>query len=104
MRRGLLGLALCLVVVAWPAAEAPYYPPPGQWAHKTPAEVGMDAAKLNDAIAFMKAHETASPTRDFADQEIVNNHRLSSGAAVEALRRCARSLKREQGREQTAHL
>jgi CubicO group peptidase (beta-lactamase class C family) len=78
MRRGIVGLALCLIVVALPAAEAPYYPPPGQWAHKTPAEVGMDAAKLNDAIEFMKAHETASPARDFSDQEIVNGKLLGS--------------------------
>ena len=70
--------ALCLIVVALSAAEAPYYPPPGQWAHKTPAEVGMDAAKLNDAIEFMKAHETASPPRDFSDQEIVYGKLLAS--------------------------
>jgi CubicO group peptidase (beta-lactamase class C family) len=84
MRRGIVQLALGLmatfglVAVALPAAEAPYYPPPGQWAHKTPAEVGMDAAKLNDAIEFMKAHEAASPARDFSDQEIVNGKLLGS--------------------------
>ena len=32
-------------------------PPAGEWARKTPAEVGMDAAKLN-AVEFMKTHET----------------------------------------------
>jgi CubicO group peptidase (beta-lactamase class C family) len=75
----MVGLAFALVVVVTlPAAEAPYYPPPGQWAHKTPAEVGMDAAKLNEAIEFMKAHETSTPTRDFADQEIVNGKLLAS--------------------------
>ena len=47
------------------AAQAAYYPPAGQWAHKTPAEVGMDPAKLNDAVEFMKSHETATPKRDF---------------------------------------
>jgi len=78
MRRGMAGLALCLILVGLPAAEAPYYPPPGHWAHKTPAEVGMDAAKLNDAIEFMNAHETASPARDFTDQEIVNGKLLGS--------------------------
>jgi CubicO group peptidase (beta-lactamase class C family) len=78
MRRGIAGFALCLIVVALSAADTPYYPPPGQWAHKTPAEVGMDAARLNDAIEFMKAHETASPTRDFSDQEIVNGKLLAS--------------------------
>ena len=78
MRKGLLGLALCLAVAAFPAAQTPYYPPAGQWAHKTPAEVGMDASRLNEAVEFMKANETASPTRDFSDQEIVNGKLLAS--------------------------
>ncbi len=42
MRRGFLGLG----------AQTPYYPPAGQWAHKTPAEVGMDAAWLDDVAAI----------------------------------------------------
>lgn len=33
-----------------------YYPPRGSWQHKTPAEVGMDAAKLNEAVEWAKAH------------------------------------------------
>jgi len=37
-----LFLALCLLGVALPHAEAPYFPTPGQWTHKTAAEVGMD--------------------------------------------------------------
>ena len=78
MRRGFLGLALFLAVAAWPAAQAPYFPPAGQWAHKTPAEVGMDAAKLDAAVQFMKLHETTSPRRDFSDQEIVNGKLLAS--------------------------
>jgi len=78
MRRGFLGLALFLAVAAWPAAQTPYYPPAGQWAHKTPAEVGMDAARLKDAIQFMQSHETTSPRRDFSDQEIVNGKLLAS--------------------------
>ena len=78
MRRGFLGLALFLAVAAWPAAQAPYFPPAGQWAHKTPAEVGMDAARLKDAIQFMQSHETTSPRRDFSDQEIVNGKLLAS--------------------------
>jgi CubicO group peptidase (beta-lactamase class C family) len=78
MRRVFVGLALCLGVAALPSAEPPYYPPPGQWARKAPAEVGMDAARLNDAVEFMKTHETNSPTRDFSDQEIVNGRLLAS--------------------------
>src|SRR5262245_48733381 len=62
---------------ARPSAEAPYFPPAGQWQHKAPAEVGMDAAKLNDAIAFMKAHET-NVARDFSDQERIFGKLLGS--------------------------
>jgi CubicO group peptidase (beta-lactamase class C family) len=78
VRKCIVGLALCLVAAALPSAETAYYPPAGQWAHKTPAEVGMDPAKLNDAVEFMKAHETSSPARDFSDQEIVNGKLLAS--------------------------
>jgi len=78
MRKAAAGLALCLLVAAFPGAETPYYPPAGQWAHKAPAEVGMDPARLAEAVEFMKAHETASPTRDFSDQEIVNGKLLAS--------------------------
>jgi CubicO group peptidase (beta-lactamase class C family) len=59
------GLAIFKVVVV---AQGPYYPPPGQWAKKLPAEVGMDAAKLDAAIAFAKTRETNWP-KDFSTQE-----------------------------------
>jgi CubicO group peptidase (beta-lactamase class C family) len=81
MRNAIVGTALALiggVIIALPAAQAPYYPPAGQWAHKTPAEAGMDAAKLSAAVEFMKAHEARSPARDFSDQEIVNGKLLAS--------------------------
>ncbi len=81
MRKAIFGSALALLavgLVALPSAQAPYYPPAGQWMHKTPAEVGMDAAKLNAAVEFMKAHEARSPARDFSDQEIVNGTLLGS--------------------------
>ena len=78
MRKIVLCFGLLTLVAVSPAAQTPYYPPAGEWARKAPAEVGMDAARLNDAIAFMKSHETASPTRDFADQEIVNGKLLAS--------------------------
>jgi CubicO group peptidase (beta-lactamase class C family) len=78
MRKSLISLGLLLIGLAFPTAQTPYYPPPGQWARKTPAEVGMDAARLNEALEFMKAHETASPARDFSDQEVVNGKLLAS--------------------------
>jgi CubicO group peptidase (beta-lactamase class C family) len=33
-----------------------YFPPSGNWQHKKPAEVGMDAAKLQEAIDWAKSH------------------------------------------------
>src|ERR687897_3752518 len=51
-----------------PVAQAPYYPPAGQWARKAPGEAGMDAAKLDAAITFAKSRETNWP-RDFSTQE-----------------------------------
>jgi CubicO group peptidase (beta-lactamase class C family) len=78
VRKIITGLTLCLLVVASPRAENSYVPPQGQWTHKAPGEVGMDAAKLSEAVEFMKAHEAASPTRDFSDQEIVNGRLLGS--------------------------
>jgi CubicO group peptidase (beta-lactamase class C family) len=72
------GVAAWLIGAEITIAEAPYFPPQGQWAHKSPAEAGMDAAKLTEAIGFMKAHETASPARDFSDQEIVFGRLLGS--------------------------
>ena len=78
MRRAIFGLALCLAFVALPAAQIPYYPPAGQWAHKPPAELGFDPAKLNEAVEFMKSSETRSPARDFSDQEVVNGKLLAS--------------------------
>ena len=80
MRNAQIGLALFLVGVgvALPAAQTSYYPPAGEWARKAPAEVGMDAAKLKDAVEFMTAHETNSPKRDFSDQEINMGKLLAS--------------------------
>ncbi len=33
-----------------------YFPPQGQWQKKSPAEVGMDPAKLQEAIDWALAH------------------------------------------------
>ncbi len=78
MRKTLISLAVFFVGVALPAAQTTYYPPAGEWARKGPGEVGMDAARLNEAVEFMKANETQSPRRDFSDQEIVNGKLLAS--------------------------
>ena len=45
-----------------------YYPAAGEeWQRRKPEEVGMDSAKLAEAIEFAKANETTRP-RDFSDQ------------------------------------
>ena len=78
MRKALIGFALFLAGVA--AAHRPdlLLPAGREWAHKGPADVGMDAAKLNDAVEFMKSHETSTPRRDFSDQELNMGKLLAS--------------------------
>jgi len=49
------------VEVAPAAASTPYVPPRGAWARKSPAELGFDAAKLADAVAWAQAHESTMP-------------------------------------------
>lgn len=38
-----------------------YYPEPGNWITRTPAEAGLDAAKLDVAIAFAREKESQTP-------------------------------------------
>ncbi len=78
MRKGVISFALLFVAATMPAGQTAYYPPAGEWDRRSPAAVGMDAAKLTEAVEFMKAHETTSPARDFSDQEIVNGKLLAS--------------------------
>jgi CubicO group peptidase (beta-lactamase class C family) len=61
-RRPFLALPLILAALALslPAQKAAtYFPPPGQWQKKSPAEVGMDARKLQQAIEYAQAHGSA---------------------------------------------
>jgi CubicO group peptidase (beta-lactamase class C family) len=68
----LASVSLCLCVsvafVKVGAQGAPYFPPAGAWAKKTPAELGLDPAKLQQAIDYAKSHETRREM-DFSDQE-----------------------------------
>lgn len=74
-------MALCLALamplaLAAPAA-APYYPPAQVWAHKSPAELGMDPALLADAVRFAQSRETER-ARDFSDQQATFGQPLGS--------------------------
>ena len=65
---------LALVALVWSSASvvwaqsSVYYPPAGEWEHKQPEEVGMDADLLAAAIEYATTQETSQPM-DFSDQE-----------------------------------
>ncbi len=69
-RRAVLRLwvAALLAPLAVQAAEPHYFPPAGDWVRKTPAEMGLNPALLEAAVAYAKAHETTRAL-DFSDQE-----------------------------------
>ncbi|GAA4443825.1 serine hydrolase [Pontibacter saemangeumensis] len=49
---------------------AVYYPGEGDdWERRTPEQVGLDAAKLEEAVAWAKTQETQQMAKDFATQE-----------------------------------
>ena len=65
----LASLCLCVsVAVLVTAQSGPYYPPAGPWTKKAPAELGMDAAKLAEAVAWAQTRES-NREMDFSDQE-----------------------------------
>ncbi|VXC73598.1 serine hydrolase [Massilia sp. 9I] len=78
-RRSVLALALAALLPAAAIAAPPaaYFPPQGDWARKSPAELGMDPAALAAAIQFAQSHETARAV-DFSDQEATFGSRLGS--------------------------
>jgi CubicO group peptidase (beta-lactamase class C family) len=48
--------ALVALVALQAETAKSYFPPPGQWQKKAPAEVGMDAAKLQQAVEYAQSH------------------------------------------------
>jgi CubicO group peptidase (beta-lactamase class C family) len=75
---------LCMLVAATPSAQqAPYYPPPGAWAKKSPAELGMDPVKLQEAVAFAQSKESTREM-DFSDQEKIFGTLLGSVPNIRA--------------------
>ena len=82
-RRLVLAFLVVVAVLApRPAVEAQggsgaYFPPPGTWAKKAPAELGMDPARLAEAIAFATRNESTRET-DFSDQQRIFGTLLGS--------------------------
>jgi CubicO group peptidase (beta-lactamase class C family) len=62
-RASLLAAALLVLSLGAGAQRAPppYFPAPNDWQRKTPAEAGVDAARLRDAIDFCVASEARNP-------------------------------------------
>ncbi|HTI08313.1 MAG TPA: serine hydrolase [Puia sp.] len=42
-------------------AAGDYFPPAGQWQHRSPASLGLDSLKLQEAIRFAREHEARAP-------------------------------------------
>lgn len=55
------------------AAPVPYVPPMGSWEHRMAADVGMDAAKVQEAVAFAIASEAKAP------RDLERNHYMTFG-------------------------
>ncbi len=82
MRRGAV-LMLVLASITVPvsaqskkstsAAPVPYVPPMGSWEHRAAADVGMDAAKVQEAVAFAIASEAKAP------RDLERNHYMTFG-------------------------
>ena len=85
--RGAPGLAFAVtMLVSTPAAAqraaAPYVPAPGDaWERRRPTQVGLDSAKLEEAITFAKSRESRSP-RDLEEAHYQSFGREPFGGAV----------------------
>ena len=71
IRSCLLALSLATVLVSTLPAQTPtrpsYFPAAGTWRHKAPGDVGMDAAKLKEAVDWAEAHGS---TWDFDKDQV----------------------------------
>lgn len=59
----LIGLLISQISFGQKKSTPPaiYFPPKGTWEQRSPAAMGLNETKLNDAIAFAIAHENAMP-------------------------------------------
>jgi CubicO group peptidase (beta-lactamase class C family) len=63
-----IGLLLLLLAAAPGAQTARYFPPAGTWAKRAPAELGLDPARLAEAVTYAQSRESTRAI-DFSDQE-----------------------------------
>lgn len=74
----LMDLTIGLLVPGPLRAQTAYFPSPRAWDHRTAQALGMDQAKIDDAIAFHRAHETRQP-RDLRRFQDLNDGREAYG-------------------------
>lgn len=81
LRLSVLAALAAAVIALQPAALTAqgdrYFPPAGDWARRPPAELGMDPARLAEAVAFAQSRESTREF-DFSDQERIFGSLLGS--------------------------
>lgn len=73
----LLAIALTLWLALPAPGQTPYFPPPGGWTRRAPAELGMNPTRLAEAIDFARSQESTREV-DFSDQERIFGALLGS--------------------------
>lgn len=73
----LAAAVLALEPAALTAQGHAYFPPKGDWARRPAAELGMDPARLAEAVAFAQSRESTREF-DFSDQERIFGSLLGS--------------------------
>lgn len=61
MRRALFFLPLVFAAFSLFAQSKTYFPPRGEWAHRSPSSVGLDSVALAAAIGYAREHESKAP-------------------------------------------
>ncbi len=75
----IVALVACLPFPSLVSAQ--YVPPAGSWEHRTPQELGLDAAQIQAAIEFAQANESSNP-RDLLESHYRSFAREPFGEAI----------------------
>jgi hypothetical protein len=69
MRRALFFLPLLFAAFSLFAQSKNYFPPRGEWAHRSPAALGLDSGALASAVQFARENESKAPRDQALAQE-----------------------------------
>jgi CubicO group peptidase (beta-lactamase class C family) len=73
LARTSLGYGVLLLLASQPLAAQSYFPPKGEWERRTPQQVGLDPALIQEAVDFARANETRAP------RDLELNHYMTFG-------------------------